>query len=1174
MFMKFKLFIFSLFAFVFGFSQQMQAVPALSRPATVQQPDGSLLDVYLRGDEWFHYQSTGDNYVVVKNEQGAWVYAEPANDASFVPGKVMAHSKMLRSASEKKYLATLSQEIQLEAGFTKQRAQRATAQSAPQKAFPINGSPRSLVILVNFSDKSFVSATPKADFDSLLNQVGYSRNGGTGSSRDYFMASSNGQFSPHFDIVGPYTLSHPYVYYGKNKVADGNDTLPQQMIRDACQQAYDNGVNFADYDTDNDGYVDNVSVYYAGYNEAEGTTVNQNTIWPHRFVVTADGKGNLILNGKKIKDYACTSELQGTVGNNMCGIGTFTHEFSHVLGLPDYYKTDNTPAPDNSPLGDWSLMDNGAYLNEGRTPPLYSVYDRFYLGWLTPEILSNPDVITLNPLDKEHKGYILALTAPNLQGKTPNPTEFFMIENRQLNDWDKYLPGHGMLVWHIAYNATAWSNNAPNNGDPMRVIINPANGNLKPLTTAAPFPGTTNVHSFYPVLWNNTNLNAPFTNITENNQQISFVFRGGGNTPFLSLSADSLVFGERKGETQSILLSTNKEWAVIKCPSWMDVSPSADSVGRMVNLTVKTSTIYPRRDTIVFKADTITRNLIIVQKVQAVSGSCGWKTNEQDSDDIVAYTIGKEQFTGHNASIGFLSFAEYFKNSSLLRVDSIGIDVFKAYAATPATSKITLQLYDDNEGFPGNILCSRDVLIKDLKAKKHNTLSLPNNVEISGNYYVGYQVYYDTPQDTFSCFIFERDDRPDSLATAFVYIEDDYYGDEWWSYNDVVDDPYNISLAVSAYTSCLSDSGQLATVTTQAASNILKTTAQLNASMTVNGTRPTVEEGFYYSTTPGFADGTGTKVIASTDSSVFFTVLTGLIPNTTYYYKAYALNFKGTAYGSIQSFKTIDRDTLIVSTSTVNFEKTEDSVDVVIAATTAWTATKTQSWLHISPDSATGNAVLKIVADANPGTVKRYDTIVIRLNSLVQKIAITQETTIPPVARFAIFSVDSLIFDMEDPAVQSIYVYADTIWAITTSDSWINVQPKIGNDTTKIFVVPGTDNVDTITRFGVLILQGGNKADTLFVFQKGKPTNIKGNLRESFVLYPNPVNDFLVIKQSSDVKIKQIDLLDIYGRKQQVSDANLQQNEISLDLRNFSKGFYIVQIHTNQGIVAYKILKQ
>ncbi|QOW10577.1 T9SS type A sorting domain-containing protein [Kaistella flava (ex Peng et al. 2021)] len=97
------------------------------------------------------------------------------------------------------------------------------------------------------------------------------------------------------------------------------------------------------------------------------------------------------------------------------------------------------------------------------------------------------------------------------------------------------------------------------------------------------------------------------------------------------------------------------------------------------------------------------------------------------------------------------------------------------------------------------------------------------------------------------------------------------------------------------------------TVTTPTSTAITATTATLGGNITVAGCSPITERGIYYSTTPGFANGTGTKV-SDTGTSLslgLFTVnVSGLTSNTTYYYKAFAMSASGTAYSTQESFTT------------------------------------------------------------------------------------------------------------------------------------------------------------------------------------------------------------------------------------------------------------------------------
>ena len=465
------------------------AVPAKPIVKTLIQPDGSELKVRLVGDENGHYYITPEGNVVERDKDGWYV----------VGNGQQRESERLQMPRKRVHSSTVDEQ-----------------RRAPHQA------ERGLVILVEFSDVSF--SKTRQNFDDLLNKEGYNYNGATGSARDYFRDASNGQYVPEFDVYGPYRLDSVMSYYGQND-RSGLDMHPDQMVVDAVAKLASDSlvdINFADYDTDNDGYMDNLFVYYAGYGENEGAP--ENSVWPHAWEVYEEYvKGQLVYDGKQIKGYACTSELQGTSGVLMCGIGTFCHEFGHVLGLPDFYVTDYSSQ--HKTLGDWDIMDAGAYLNGGNTPPTYSAHERFYLGWLTPEILNETGDFELEELQKSNKAYIVTETGEhNLDGGNPNPATYYLLENRQKTGWDRYLPGHGLMITKTIYNENNWYNNIPNNNRYLQGY------DLIEADGKAPnndygkggdlFPGTANVTSYSPYE------NYSVINIVEKEGVISFSFVG------------------------------------------------------------------------------------------------------------------------------------------------------------------------------------------------------------------------------------------------------------------------------------------------------------------------------------------------------------------------------------------------------------------------------------------------------------------------------------------------------------------------------------------------------------------------------------------------------------------------------------------------------------------------
>jgi immune inhibitor A len=546
------------------------AVKAYPFPINISQPDGTQLTILLHGDEFHHYQTTEDGYLLKENIKGYLTYALVDAKGKAIESSFIARNINNRSGAEKLFLKSTLKAVQMP-GIQRslsvlQKSRMLAPASTIQRVFPKTGSPRSLVILVNFSDTSFVTPDPQTAFTNLLNEPDYSVNGGTGSAKDYFQACSYGKFSPTFDVFGPVTLPNPMAYYGAND-ASGNDVKAEYMIADACTAAHNTGLDFRQYDTDNDGVIDNVFVYYAGHNEAEGGS--KNSIWPHRWSMSASGySGNVIFDGKTLDDYACTSELRGKSGSNMCGIGTFCHEFGHVLGLPDYYDTNGAQA---HTLDSWDIMDYGAYNNIGRTPPTYSVYDRFFLGYLTPQQVSAASDLTLLPIyqgktqpaNMSKQAYLFSATTHNLNGASPNPAEFFMVEYRKQTGWDTFLPAEGMCIWHIDYDQSIWDINTPNNytgssqtaNSHMRVY-------LQPLSGSAITPGTAFTSgSFTPRTWAGTDINRPLTSIMKTADSITFKLMGGAVVPTVYIGkVDNLLqFPATKvniGNTKTINIKT------------------------------------------------------------------------------------------------------------------------------------------------------------------------------------------------------------------------------------------------------------------------------------------------------------------------------------------------------------------------------------------------------------------------------------------------------------------------------------------------------------------------------------------------------------------------------------------------------------------------------------------
>lgn len=499
------------------------AVPAKPGLVTMRQADGTELKVRVVGDERSHHYLTEDGYLIV-NKENIFYYASTDAHGNIVRSDIQARPVGMRSAEARDYLA----KVDLPAVMTalENRDVRRRAARAPRRnvglfetGFPSKGEQKGLVVLVEYKDVKFNLSDPYDYFNRMLNEDGFSDYGGTGCAAEYFRESSVNQFRPRFDVYGPVTLSQNMSYYGGNDY-NGNDSNPEQMAIEACRQL-DPTVDFSEYDRDGDGYIDNVFVFYAGRGEASGGSPN--SVWPHSWNVTSATNTPYIFDGVRLDRYACSNEWEGSRPD---GVGTFIHEFSHVMGLPDLYATSYTGA---FTPGAWSVLDYGPYNNDGRTPPLYSVYERYALGWISPQVIDRPANMTMETISR-NKACIIP---------TADENEFFLLENRQQEGWDKYIPGHGMLVWHVDFDEYVWAQNTVNNNASHQYVdLEEADGRPTEYTRAGDaFPGTGNVTSFTddtnPSMrtWNGTRLNLPITGITETGGVIRFAVAGGVELP-------------------------------------------------------------------------------------------------------------------------------------------------------------------------------------------------------------------------------------------------------------------------------------------------------------------------------------------------------------------------------------------------------------------------------------------------------------------------------------------------------------------------------------------------------------------------------------------------------------------------------------------------------------------
>ncbi len=873
------------------------AAPAYPYPVEFRQSNGTTVTVIMKGDEKVRWAETTDGYAIMYNAQGDFEYAMLNDNGDMVPSGIVAQDASLRSAAQELFLSSVQKNLTYsreQVSILKQIWDMNEAEKSA-KVFPTTGNRKLVCLLIGFKDKAFTKT--KAEFQNLFNQVGYTTGGATGSVKDYYLENSWNQFDLTVDVFGPYTASQNMSYYGAND-ASGNDVKPRELVLEAVNAA-DAEANYANYDNDGDGSVDGVYVIYAGYGEEAGGGAN--CIWAHAWNIST-----VTRDGKTISKYSCSAELMGSSGSTLTAIGVICHEFGHVLGAPDYYDTDYTTGGQYDGTSEWDLMAGGSWNNNGKTPAHHNAFTKIYFyNWATATTLTSAQTVTVTNA-AENKSFYRINTATS--------GEYYLIENREKHKFDAYVPGSGLIIYHVHSGVmTSASSNSINNTHQQRMYPVAQNATVgKPTSTASTYgtvdaascawtgaSGTKNqfTDATTPNMksWAGANTAKPITNISRNatTKTVTFDFMGGsGGTvvvPTVSTTAASSVTnnsavsgGNVTAHGGATVTERGVVYATTSNPTTANskVTSGSGTGSYSVNLTGlaasttyyakayainSAGTAYGSQITFITKANPSSLNLPVTENFNTSTLPSGWTTQNTGTSITERWNVNNTANAGGSAYEMRCAYQQVSPGTTRLispAINTVGV--------SQVTFSFKHQFDDYGAGATLRIQTSNDksswtnTTWSVASASNTTSTAATVNVTVTANL--------------------------NSASTYFAFVVDgNLYQFDYW---------YVDNVSITAGTAATAP-----TVTTGTASNVTASAASVTGNVTADGGASVTTRGICYATTQNPTT-SNAKVAVGTGTGSFTANLTGLSASTTYYARAYATNSAGTSYGAQIPFTT------------------------------------------------------------------------------------------------------------------------------------------------------------------------------------------------------------------------------------------------------------------------------
>jgi M6 family metalloprotease-like protein len=549
--------------FIYGYYEK-------NYPKKFVQPNGDTIQCYITGDEFYRRVHDENNFTIIRDHQtGYLVYAILENNNLVSSGYIVGEVNPA--------IVGLIPGLDIPPDVKTKIRQDFIARTPQQKDLPgynsvkstkagqNNGTLNNLTIFIRFSDQSEFT-TSHSTYEDMFNK----QEDGYSSMYQYFKDMSYGQ---------TFINTTFYPTSTGNSILSYQDIYPRSYY---SPQSYSNPNGY-----DDDDYEERVRREHQLLKRALEYVKNQipsnldldfdddGYIDNICFIVKGNTDGwNDLLWPHKWSLYtedvylngkkAWTFNFQLEDHLDYSATSVLCHEMFHSLGAPDLYHYSYEGV---DPVGPWDLMCQNA--NPPQSTNMYMKYK--YGGWIDeiPEITHNGTYTLNNVWSETNNCYKIA--SPNSTGYN---AEYFVIEYRNKSIfWDSGIPGSGLIIYRI--NPKHEGNS---NGPPDEIYIFREGGynpNSSGQINNAHFSNNTGRTSFNDLsnppcfLTNGTPGGINILNISSTGTTMSFTVNFDSN---ISVSTNSLNFGEIPVETISDVKSITVESFFLENPITYEIT--------------------------------------------------------------------------------------------------------------------------------------------------------------------------------------------------------------------------------------------------------------------------------------------------------------------------------------------------------------------------------------------------------------------------------------------------------------------------------------------------------------------------------------------------------------------------------------------------------------------------